>query len=72
MANPVATLMQEENIGKSRSLQGNLELDYKVHGFEDLRLHVNGGMEVAHGRSEKVCLPTDYNNMYYGSKGWNE
>lgn len=59
VGNPVATLLQQENIGKSRSLQGNLELDYKVHGFEDLRLHVNGGMEVAHGHSDKlVCPPT--------------
>lgn len=72
IGNPVAVLNNESNIGKSRSLQGNLELDYKVHGFEDLRLHVNGGMEVAHGHSDKVCLPTDYGNMYYGSKGWNE
>ena len=72
VGNPVSTLYSQSNIGKSRSLQGNLELDYKVHGFEDLRLHVNGGMEVAHGHSDKVCLPTDYFNMYYGSKGWNE
>lgn len=72
IGNPVAVLNNQSNIGKSRSLQGNLELDYKVHGFEDLRLHVNGGMEVAHGHSDKVCLPTDYGNMYYGSKGWNE
>ena len=72
IGNPVAVLNNESNIGKSRSLQGNLELDYKVHGFEDLRLHVNGGMEVAHGHSDKVCLPTDYGNIYYGSKGWNE
>lgn len=72
VGNPVSTLYSQSNIGKSRSLQGNLELDYKVHGFEALRLHVNGGMEVAHGHSDKVCLPTDYFNMYYGSKGWNE
>ena len=40
IGNPVAVLNNQSNIGKSRSLQGNLELDYKVHGFEDLRLHV--------------------------------
>ncbi len=72
VGNPVAALNQQKNIGKSHSIQGNLELDYKVHGFEDLRFHVNGGMEVAHGHSDKTCLRTDYANMYYGSKGWNE
>lgn len=72
IGNPVAALNNQENIGKSRSLQGNIELDYKIHGFEDLHLHVNGGMEVAHGRTDKTCLPTDYANMYYGSKGWDE
>lgn len=55
IGNPVAVLNNQSNIGKSRSLQGNLELDYKVHGFEDLRLHVNGGMEVALEHGLRRC-----------------
>ena len=51
VANPVATLMLHSNEGKSKVLMGNLELDYKVHGLEDLRLHVNGGMNL----STRVC-----------------
>lgn len=71
--NPVAALMNQTNIGRSRDILGNLELDYKIHGFEDLHLHVNGGMVLGHGRSEKEVLPYDYSsNIYYGSKGWNE
>ena len=71
--NPVAALKNQKNIGKSRELMGNIELDYKIHGFEDLHLHVNGGMNIGHGRSDKSVSPYDYStNIYYGSKGWNE
>ena len=72
-SNPVATLLNQSNIGKGRDILGNLEIDYKIHGFEDLHLHVNGGMNLGHGHSDKEVLPYDYsNNIYYGSKGWNE
>ena len=71
--NPVAKLKNQKNIGKSRDLLGNIEVDYKIHGFEDLHLHVNGGMDFGHGHSDKTVSPHDYsNNIYYGSKGWNE
>ena len=43
--NPVASLNQKDDRATSKALVGNLELDYKVHGLEDLRLHVSGGMD---------------------------
>ena len=71
--NPVAALRNQRNIGKSRDILGNIELDYKIHGFEDLHIHLNGGMDYGHGHSDKTVKPYDYsNNIYYGSCGWNE
>ena len=71
--NPVAALLNQRNIGKSRDILGNIELDYKIHGFEDLHLHVNGGLDLGHGRSNKSVSPYSYSdNIYYGSKGWDK
>ena len=71
--NPIAALYNQSNIGKAREFIGNLELDYKIHGFEDLHIHVNGGFSVGHGHSDKKVSPYDYSgNIYYGSNGWNE
>ncbi len=73
VANPVATLMLHSNEGKSKVLMGNLELDYKVHGLEDLRLHVNGGMNLSSGDTDQSYSHQFYNtgNYYYGNFGWN-
>ena len=47
--NPVALLdpkLYSDNATSSRFL-GNAQLDYKIHGFEDLRLNLNLGLDVA-------------------------
>ena len=70
--NPVAKLKNQSNIGKSNDFMGNVDIDYSIHGFEDLHLHLKGGMDYGHGRSNKTVSPYDYStNIYYGSKGWN-
>ena len=52
---------------------GDLQVDYKIHGFEDLRLHMNAGMDLGSGESNKVRSPYNYDSgtYYYGNKGWN-
>lgn len=69
--NPVATLNTATDHGRSRELLGNIELDYKIHGFEDLHLHVNMGMDLKSGKSNKWYSRYNYDNYYYGSQGWN-
>ncbi len=64
--NPVAALEQYENTGKTNSLVGNVEMIYKVHGFEDLQLHVNGGMDITSGKSTAEQSPYSFDNYYYG------
>ena len=71
--NPVSLLYLNSDKGDSKKLMGNLELDYKIHGFEDLRLHMNAGMDLGSGESNKVRSPYNYDSgtYYYGNKGWN-
>ena len=71
-ANPVATLEQKDDRSKAGSFVGNIEADYKIHGFEDLRLHANFGADYSFGRQTTVNLPTSYQSHYYGWNGYTE
>ena len=68
-ANPVATLEFQNNRATSKSLIGNIELDYKFHGFEDLRFHANGGMDLSTGKQNNDIDPRSASNNYYGYTG---
>ena len=70
--NPVAMLEQKDDTANSKSFIGNLEFDYKVHGFEDLRLHMNMGGDWSTGKQTTVVSPYSSTNTYYGWDGWNE
>jgi len=71
--NPVAALRNYYDKGKSKALVGNIEVDYKIHGFEDLHLHMNAGMDISSGKSNKSQSPYTYTSgtYYYGNYGWN-
>ncbi|MDE6348042.1 MAG: TonB-dependent receptor [Bacteroides sp.] len=69
--NPMSYLGTSSDMGKGKELTGNLELDYKIHGLEDLHLHVNAGMDLKNGKSDKYYSRYNYDNYYYGSQGWN-
>ncbi|MDE6181361.1 MAG: SusC/RagA family TonB-linked outer membrane protein [Phocaeicola sp.] len=71
--NPVAMLEQYNDKAKSKSFIGNLELDYKIHGFEDLRLHMNFGADYSTGKQTTWESPNvSGDNAYYGWNGWNK
>lgn len=40
-SNPIAMLNEKNDRAKSFDYMGNVEVDYQIHGFEDLRLHMN-------------------------------
>lgn len=67
--NPVALLDNKDDRANSGAFVGNLEVDYKVHGFEDLRLHANFGADYSFGKQHTVILPISYSNNYYGWDG---
>ena len=64
--NPVAALEQYEKTGKTKSLVGNIEVLYKIHGLEDLQLHLNAGMDLTSGKSNVEQSPYSFDNYYYG------
>lgn len=68
--NPVAALNQKSSIANSAVFVGNLEADYKIHGFEDMHLHANFGADYSYGkqRYENSCYGTD--SHYYGYSGY--
>jgi TonB-dependent starch-binding outer membrane protein SusC len=51
--NPVAQLLQTFDNGRNNRTFGNIEIDYKLHFFPDLRIVVNGGFDESHGERTK-------------------
>ena len=76
--NPLAILEQYDNQGTTWRSIGNLQLDYKIHGFEDLRANLNLGYDVARSRgsrfdevgSPQAALNTTFKDIGQGAT-WN-
>ncbi len=66
--NPVSLLDNYKCIAKTHDISSNLEVDYKIHGFEDLHLHAAIGAQYTDGRQNeeysKYSVDPDYN--YFG------
>ena len=71
--NPVAILNQNKRIAKVHDISSNLEVDYKIHGFEDLNLHAAIGAHYMDGKQNdnisKYSVITE--NNYFGWYGTN-
>jgi len=70
--NPVALLNLKNDNAKSAAFVGNIEGDYKIHGFEDMRLHANFGADYSQGKQTTVISPYSYSNNYYGWDGYDK
>jgi len=69
MPNPLSLLNGRDEHADSRSFIGSADIDYKIHGFEDLRLHLTLGADISEG-IQKTDNETWYTgSMYYGSVG---
>src|SRR5690606_8955860 len=55
--NPVSLLEQRRNITENRRIYGNIQLDYKLHFFEDLRAVLNLGLDSAEGSGSNTLQP---------------
>ncbi len=73
-SNPVSTLNLKNDRANSGSFVGNIEGDYKIHGFEDLRIHANFGADYSYGKQKTSWSPYSQNTTwgYYGYEGWAE
>lgn len=69
-SNPMSILNLKDDRAISRTFIGNAEFDYAIHGFEDLHLHANAGMNVSNGKQTTTWSPYSTKNHYYGSYGW--
>lgn len=48
-ANPLSLLYDNNDTGRTLRSLGNIQLDYKIHGFEDLRANLNIGYDISRG-----------------------
>ena len=69
MANPLSLLTGRDEHAISRSFVGSADIDYKVHGFEDLRLHATAGADVSEGKQYTSNETWYTGSWYYGSSG---
>ena len=58
--NPLSLLYDVNNQGTTKRSLGNLQLDYKIHGFEDLRLNLNLGYDVAKTTGDNYVNPYSF------------
>lgn len=68
--NPMSILDLKNDRAISRDFLGSADIDYKVHGFEDLRLHLTAGIDKAYGKQWTDVDPASPQAVYYGSHGW--
>lgn len=67
--NPVALLENKNDRANSDVLIGGIEVDYKVHGFEDLHIHGKLSGDYSEGHQLTTISPFSYSNNYYGWEG---
>ena len=58
--NPLSLLYDVNNQGTTKRSLGNLQLDYKIHGFEDLRVNLNLGYDVAKTTGDNYVNPYSF------------
>ncbi len=62
--NPVGLLQQYEEKANTSRYIGNAKFDYKIHGFEDLKLVMNFGFDYAQVRGNKVTPATSASGYF--------
>lgn len=65
--NPVADLKLTDKLDKTNRSIGNVSMDYKIHGFEDLHLNMNVGYDISKNTYEEK-IPDNAPSTYTGNK----
>lgn len=71
-SNPLARLNEKFDRANSFDYMGNVEVDYKIHGLEDLRLHMNFSGDWGRGKQNTTYQPWGPSNFYYGNDGYTQ
>ena len=61
--NPLSNLYDVTNAGTTKRSLGNIQLDYKIHGFEDLRANLNLGYDVAMTDGDNYDIPGTFRTV---------
>ena len=69
-SNPLALLNGNNKRAHSREFIGSADIDYKVHGFEDLRLHATLGADISDGNEVTTNQRWYPGSFYTGWSGW--
>ena len=69
--NPMEMIDHYNDYKDATVLLGNFEIDYKIHGFEDLRLHMNFNGQYADGGEYTNNNRYSTYGFYYGGSGDN-
>jgi len=67
--NPVALLNEKSDKANTNDFMGNIDVDYKIHGLEDIRLHLGLQGDYAKGEQNTLYTPYGPSNHYYGNVG---
>ncbi len=68
--NPVALLNEKDDRANSYDYIGNVEVDYAVHGLEDLHIHMNFSGDWANGKQNTDYADWGPSKFYYGNTGF--
>lgn len=70
--NPLAILNQVVDKSNAKSFIGSADIDYKLHFFPDLRVHLSLALDMSSGK-QTLDIPTNSAGNYpYGRTGWDE
>jgi len=67
--NPLALLNTKYTLAQANDFTGNFEVDYKIHGFEDLHIHGNIGAQYTASHQDDDISNYSFSNNYYGWNG---
>ena len=62
--NPVALINDKVDLSNAKRFVGNAQIDYKIHGFEDLRVNVNLGLDFSKSHGTVDVAPDTEQSMH--------
>ena len=68
--NPLSQLYDNHNQNHTLRSIGNLQVDYKIHGFEDLRLNLNLGYDIAETKGKTYAQIGSFTSKKNGSEDY--
>ncbi len=65
--NPLSLLYNNNDTGQTLRSLGNIQFDYKVHGFEDLSANLNLGYDISGGKGDAYVVSNSFQSAMDGT-----